>query len=52
MMIVLSILVQIYGRYEVKVGKSMVNLITVMIKDQLKYSTKYARFAQHFYESV
>lgn len=51
-MALLSCLTYIYRTEEVKVGKTKVNLVTYMIKDQLKYPAKYAKFAQHFAESV
>lgn len=35
-----------------KVGKTKVNLVTYMAKDQLKYAAKHAKFAAHFAESV
>jgi hypothetical protein len=36
----------------VKINKAKSNLVTFMVKDQLKYSAKQAKFAQHFAESV
>jgi hypothetical protein len=47
-MILLSSLTFVYRTFEVKVNKTKSNLVTFMVKDQLKYSAKHAKFAQHF----
>lgn len=44
----LSTLTYVYRTYEVKVGKTKINLVIYMVRDQLKYAAKYAKFAMHF----
>ena len=51
-MMLLSCLTFVYRTYEVKVGKTKSNLVLYMVKDQLKYAAKNAKFAVHFAESV
>lgn len=51
-MMLISALTYVYREYEVKVGKTKSNLVSYMVKDQLKYSAKHAKFAMHFAESV
>jgi hypothetical protein len=51
-MTILSSLVFVYQAYDVRVGKTKVNLVSYMVKDQLKYPLKCAKFASHFAEAV
>ncbi len=51
-MMLLSCLTFVYRTYDVKVGKTKSNLVIYMVKDQLKYAAKHAKFAIHFAESV
>ena len=51
-MMLLSCLTFVYRTYEVKVGKTKSNLVVYMVKDQLKYAAKHAKFAMHFAETV
>lgn len=48
-MMMLSSLTCVYYPYEVKAGKTKSNLTEYMIKDQLKYPAKYAKFVLHLY---
>ena len=48
----ISALTYVYRNEQVEVGKSKSNLTLFMVKDQLKYAAKNAKFATHFAEVV
>lgn len=50
--LMISALTYVYRSHQVQVGKSKSNLTSFMVKDQLKYAAKYAKFATHFSETV
>ena len=48
----ISVLTFVYRNHVIEVGKSKSNLTLFMVKDQLKYAAKHAKFATHFAEVV
>lgn len=48
----IAALTYVYRQHQVEVGKSKSNLTLFMVKDQLKYAAKHAKFATHFAEVV
>ena len=48
----ISALTFVYRTYQVEIGKSKANLTSYMVKDQLKYAAKHAKFAMHMADTV